>query len=64
MKQMVLTKTVYEPDLDMTRVITRLSRGRFRRLLSSIFRNSQGLHKIDAPRRSVDREHQEYSADY
>jgi hypothetical protein len=64
MKRVALTRAVYEPDLDMIRVITRLSGGRVRRLLGSIFGNSQGPHQIDTPRRSVDREQQQYSADY
>jgi hypothetical protein len=64
MKRVVLTRAVYEPDLDMIRVITWLSGGRVRRLLGSIFRNSQGSHQIDTPSRSVDREQQQYSADY
>jgi len=64
MKRVLLTRGVYEPDLDMARVIARLSGGRVRRLLGSIFRNLQGPYKIDTPRRSVDREQQQYSPDY
>jgi len=61
MKPMLLTTSVYEPDLDMTRVIKRLPAGRVRRLLSSVFGNLQGLGTIEKPRRSIDREMQQYS---
>ena len=64
MKRVLLTKDVYEPDLDMTRAMARLQGGRVRRLLGSIFGDSHGLNKIDTPRRSIDREQQEYSPNY
>jgi hypothetical protein len=48
----------------MTRVIVRLGSGRVRRLLGLILRKTQGYERIDPPRRSVDREQQQYSADY
>ncbi len=65
MKQMLLTRNVCEPDLDITRVTAGPSSGgRLRRLFRSIFRNSQPHYYIEAPRRSVDREQQQYSPDY
>jgi hypothetical protein len=63
MKRMSLIRDVCEPDLDMARPIARLSVGRVRRLLGPIFGHSQS-HQIDTPRRSIDREEQQYSTDY
>jgi hypothetical protein len=59
----LLTRGVCEPELDMTRVTARRWSGVLDRLISTIFRNSQAHHSIATPRRSVDREQQEYSAD-
>ena len=61
---MLLPRDISEPDLDMTRVMVRLGGGRVRRLLGLIFRKSRGHERIDPPRRSVDREQQQYSPDY
>jgi len=62
-KQTLLTRGVCEPELDMTRVTARRSSGVIHRLIGTIFRNSQAHHSLATPRRSVDREQQEYSAD-
>jgi hypothetical protein len=64
MKHVLVTTSVYEPDLDMTRVMEGLPTGRVRRLLGSIFGNFQSLRAIDKPRRSIDREQQQYSPIY
>jgi hypothetical protein len=64
MKQMLLTTSVYEPDLDMTRMIKRLPVSRVRRLLGSVFGNLQIAGTIEKPRRSIDRELQQYSPTY
>ena len=63
MKRIPLIGNVFESDLDM-RVIERLHPGRVRRLFGSIFGNPQNLGAIDKPRRSIDRELQEYSPSY
>jgi hypothetical protein len=64
MKQMLLTTSVYESDLDMTRMIKRLPVGRVRRLLDSVFGNLLIAGTIEKPRRSIDRELQQYSPTY
>jgi len=64
MKGILVNTNVYEADLDMTRVMVALPAGRVRRLLGSIFGNLQSLGMIDKPRRSIDREQQQYSPTY
>jgi hypothetical protein len=64
MNPALLTRGGREPDLDMMRVRARPTGGILRRLIGSVFRNPQPQHSIDTPCRSVDREQQQYSADY
>jgi hypothetical protein len=64
MKGILVNTIVYEADLDMARAMERLPAGRVRRLLGSIFGNLQGLGMIEKPRRSIDREQQQYSPIY
>ena len=63
MKGTLLTTSVREPDLDMTRVTARPTAGVLRRLIGSIFRSSYTHHHLVTPSRSVDREQQKDSPD-
>jgi hypothetical protein len=52
--------SVLEPELDMNRCTSR-PEGKVRRLLGSLLGYPQNLYSIGKPRRSIDREHQQYA---
>jgi hypothetical protein len=52
---------VSEPDMDMNRTLTPVAWLRRRRLIAALVWFRPSLHMIESPRRSVDRELQEYS---
>jgi hypothetical protein len=58
--------SVHEPEMDMRRPSAYGEGGssKVRRLLSSILGMHQGTYKIGTPRRSIDRELQQYSPTY
>jgi hypothetical protein len=61
MKRIVVVTSVHEPEIDMTRASERTSGSRLRRLLGSLVGNLQALGPLGTPRRSIDREQQQYS---
>ncbi len=67
MESIHTNKDVCEPDMDMSRSIVRVSvsPGKVWRLLTSLLRSSNGDSSlIGKPRRSVDREQQQYAPIY
>jgi hypothetical protein len=65
MESIHTNKDVCEPDMDMSRSIVRISPSKVWRLLTSLLRSSTGdSSSIGKPRRSVDREQQQYAPIY
>jgi hypothetical protein len=57
----VENSSVHEPELDMKRGVGRPHAGLMRWLILSILGYPRSVYAIGAPRRSIDREEQEYS---
>ena len=53
--------SVYEPEMDMSRRLGLAPAGRIKRLFTTLLWLRSGGYDIGTPRRSVDREQQEYS---
>jgi hypothetical protein len=61
MKRIMAISSVHEPEIDMSRGMERPPSWRVRRLFGSLFGSFQNFETIGKPRRSVDREQQQYS---
>jgi hypothetical protein len=62
MKRVTAIGNVYEPEIDMSRGLEeRPPTWRVRRIFSSLLGSFQNFQTIGKPRRSVDREQQQYS---
>ena len=55
---------VRENEMDMERYLRRASGSRVRQLIASLWSRSMGGERIGNPRRSIDREQQEYTPYY
>jgi hypothetical protein len=65
MDSIKLTSSVSEPELDMNRRRMQVvAAGRMRRLISTILGYQGGVYSMGTPRRSIDRELQQYSPSY
>jgi hypothetical protein len=53
--------SVYEPEIDMNRPLRRAPAGPMKRFLKSMRWLRTGSRNLGKPRRSIDREQQEYS---
>jgi hypothetical protein len=53
--------SVREPEMDMNKRVVHAPAGRMKRLISTLLWPRSGGHDIGKPRRSIDREQQEYS---
>ena len=56
-----LSVSVYEPEIDMNRRLGRPVAGLMKRLFTSFQRLRTGDYDFGTPRRSIDRQQQEYS---
>jgi hypothetical protein len=56
-----LNVSVYDPEIDMNRRLGRTPAGLVKRLFTSLRRLRTGDYDFGKPRRSIDREQQEYS---
>ena len=62
MKRVTAIGNVYEPEIDMSRGLEeRPPIWRVRRIFGSLLGSFQSFQTLGKPRRSVDREHQQYS---
>ena len=64
MESIRIINSVTEPDMDMNRRRDREAVGRVRRLIGTLLGYPQGLYAMGTPKRSIDREQQQYSPSY